>query len=191
MVLPHECATQSAPARAIADRLAAIIPVIETERLRLRAPVINDFQVYAEIVGSSSGRFLIDEPNRENAWLDFAQVTATWMLQGHGVWTVEDRQKRDVLGFVLIGMEPGDHEPELGYMFLEKAHGRGLAGEAAGAVRDYAFEALELKTLVSTVDKYNSPSCALAERLGGVRDAKAEAAHQNAILVYRYRPETS
>ncbi|WP_136657840.1 GNAT family N-acetyltransferase [Nitratireductor sp. XY-223] len=190
MPLPHERPTDSAVAKGIAGQLAAVVPVIETERLRLRAPAIGDFQAYAEIVESAAGRFLLDEPDREGAWHDFAQMTATWMLQGHGVWTVENKRTEELLGFVLIGMEPGDHEPELGYMFREGAQGRGFATEAARAAKAYAFETLQLETLVSTIDKENARSCALAERLGGVRDKKAEAAHGNAILVYRYRHET-
>lgn len=190
MIPPHECATENEAAKEIAGRLAAIVPVIETDRLRLRAPAIGDFQAYAQIAESASGRFLLEEPSREHAWLDFAQMTATWILQGHGVWTVEGAKTGNVLGFALIGMEPGDHEPELGYMFLESAHGRGLATEAAGAVRDYAFKTMKLKSLVSTIDKQNRRSRALTERLGGVRDPQAEVAHGNAILVYRYRPET-
>ncbi|MEM6637072.1 MAG: GNAT family N-acetyltransferase [Pseudomonadota bacterium] len=178
------------PAADFAESLAVLLPHIETETLILRAPRIEDFEVYAEIVARPEGRFLIDQPTRENAWFDFAQMTATWLLRGHGVWTVVCKADRAVpMGFVLIGFEPGDHEPELGYMFREVAEGFGFAFEAARAARDHAFTAMDLPTLVSTVDPENLRSRRLAEKLGGVRDACAEAAHHNETLVYRYQPQ--
>lgn len=185
MTLPHE-RPASGPAAAFAAHLAAELPVIETPRLRLRAPRIEDFQAYAEIATGPSGRFLIDEPSRENAWCDFTQMTATWLLRGHGLWSVETREKGDLVGFVLLGFEPGDHEPELGYMFRDHATGRGYATEAARAARAHAFDTLGMTTLVSTADHDNAASHALAERLGASRDPKAEAAHGDAVRVYRH-----
>ncbi|MDU8944797.1 GNAT family N-acetyltransferase [Ovoidimarina sediminis] len=185
MTLPHE-RPATGPAAAFAAHLSSELPKIETERLRLRAPRIEDFEVYAEIATGPEGRFLIDAPTRENAWYDFTQMTATWLLRGHGLWSVEKREDGALVGFVLLGFEPGDHEPELGYMFRDAATGHGYATEAARAARAHAFDVLALPTLVSTIDHDNVASHRLAERLGATRDAAAEAAHRNEIRVYRY-----
>lgn len=183
--LPHERPAIGAAAERAAA-LAAHIPVIETARLRMRAPRIEDFQAYAAIVEGPSGQFLVETPDREGAWLDFAQMTATWVLRGHGLWAVDTLADETLVGFALIGFEPGDHEPELGYMFLPESTGRGYATEAAEAARAFAFDTLQFPTLVSCVDHENTASRALAERLGGRRDTAAEAAHDNITLVYRY-----
>ncbi|MEM0948977.1 MAG: GNAT family N-acetyltransferase [Pseudomonadota bacterium] len=175
MTLPHERPTASAEAAALASRIADLIPVIETERCRLRAPQIEDFPAHAEIACSERGLGIGGPMNREAAWADFVQLCATWLLRGHGAWTVEDRTTREVLGFVAIGFEPGDLEPELGYMFRETAEGRGLASEAVAAARDHGFGALHLPTLVSYVDDFNTRSRRLAERLGAARDTAGEA----------------
>jgi RimJ/RimL family protein N-acetyltransferase len=71
-------------------------------------------------------------------------------------------------------------------MFRTSVQGKGFATEAAQAARDYAFGPLGLPTLVSTIDHNNDPSIRLSERLGATRDAAAEAAHDNAIRVYRH-----
>lgn len=184
-MLPHERPIPGAAAD-FAARLRAELPVLETERLTLRAPVIEDFAPYAEIAASPEGRYLTDDQTRQSAWLDFAQMTATWLLRGHGLWTVTDRRSGDILGFFLIGFEPGDHEPELGYMLVPGARGRGIAAEAALAVRDHAFGTAGLPSLVSTVDADNAASNRLAERLGAHRDRAAEAAHGNMIRVWRH-----
>ena len=189
MMRPHEIATPG-PAATFAARLQAMLPVIETAQLRLRAPRIEDYAAYEGIACSPRGAGLADggPMDRDDAWYDFANMVAAWTLRGHGLWTVEDRADATVLGFVLLGFEPGDHEPELGYMFTAAAEGRGLAREAARAAMGHAFGTLGFTTLVSTIDPANARSIALAERLGGRRDAAAEAAHGDAIRVYRYSP---
>ena len=148
---------------------------------------LEDFEIYARIGASDRGRHLVaDNTDRAALWLDFTQMVATWLLRGHAVWTVEARTDGAVLGFVLIGFEPGDHEPELGYLFRETAEGRGYAQEAATAARDHALTTLALPGLVSTIDPDNARSIRLATRLGAARDPAAEAAHGNTIRVYRH-----
>lgn len=176
------------PAAAFVASLTAMIPVIETARLRLRAPRIGDFDAWAAIECSERGRFIDGPMTREDAWLDFAQATATWLLRGHGLWSVEGKADGALLGFVLIGFEPGDREPELGFLVSEAAEGKGLAHEAARAARSHAFDTLGWETLVSYIDHGNARSVALAERLGAIRDHAAEAAVGEPVLVYRHLP---
>ena len=173
------------PAAALAAKLQALLPVIETARLILRAPRIEDFDAYAAILMSERAVHMGGPFDRREAWLDFTQVIATWHLRGHGLWTVTDKTDNTTLGFVLIGMEQGDQEPELGYFFLEEAEGKGYAAEAAGAARDHA-RALELPALVSYIDPPNTRSRTLAERVGATRDATAEGALDAEVLVLRH-----
>ncbi len=184
-MLPHEISA-TGPAADFAQKLQSTLPQLGTDRLTLRAPRIDDFQAYAEIACGPRGVFLDGPLSRRDAWLDFAQLVATWVLRGHGLWTVTLTESKEVLGFAFVGFESGDHEHELGFLFREIAEGHGYAAEAATAVRGYAFDVLGMKTLVSTIDPDNARSARLAARLGGVRDAMAEAAHDNQILVYRY-----
>lgn len=174
-VAPHEIPCPG-PAADLAARLQAMLPVLTTERLTLRAPRLEDFDCYAQIVAGPGGRFLVDAPSREAAWADFMQLTATWLLRGHGAWTLVRRTDDTAAGFVLIGFEPGDQEPELGYMLHPEATGEGLAVEACRAVLDHARDAFGMTRLVSYVSEANERSAALARRLGARRDPAAEAA---------------
>ncbi|WP_179378328.1 GNAT family N-acetyltransferase [Jannaschia marina] len=164
----------------VAARHAAALPVLETPRLRLRAPEMGDLPVWTAILADWP-----DGPvSPEDAWADFAVYTAAWLLHGHGLWTVTTRAG-EVLGFVMVGLEWGDAEPELGYMFRPEARGQGYATEAAAAARDHGMQLLG--TLVSYVDPANVASNALAARLGATRDAAAEAALAEPVHVWRYR----
>jgi RimJ/RimL family protein N-acetyltransferase len=170
------------PAAALAARLAAQIPVLETARLRLRAPRIEDFPAYAGIVATERGVHVGGPLTREEAWLDFAQMVAGWTLRGHGVWSVERRADGALLGFVPLGFEPGDEEPELGFLFGAEAEGRGYAREAALAARDFAFGPLGWKTVVSYVAPQNDRSIRLAERMGARREPRT----LDVVLVFRH-----
>jgi len=125
----------------------------------------------------------------DEAWADFAQMCANWLLRGHGLFTVEIGGRP--AGFVVLGAEPGDREHELGFMMSDAAEGRGLALDAAAAVRDWAWRDLGLPTLVSYVDASNTRSAALARRLGAARDPAAEAAIGPGIEVWRHPRPTA
>lgn len=154
--------------------LAAAIPVLNTERLTLRGPMLEDFPLLVEInesVAELSQRE--GAGRRDGAWQDFAQMTATWVWRSHGWWTVCDTG--GPCGFVGLGFEPGDRCPELGYLFAAEARGKGYATEAATAARDFARAELKLDALVSYISDGNDASQGVARKLGAMRDATAEA----------------
>lgn len=183
MTSRHEEPTPG-PAREIAHAFAASVPVIRTGRLVLRAVRLEDFPGYATILCTDRGRYAGGPLSREDAWSDFAALSAGWVLHGHGGWAVAETATGDLLGFVLLGLEPGDVEIELGYLFLEGAEGRGFATEAATAARDWAFNTLGLQTFVSYIASENARSIALARRLGAVEDTPKEWPKGN--VVYRH-----
>lgn len=194
MTAPHEMPGAGSTA-AFADRLAAMVPVIEAGRVRLRAPRLADLPAWTEILCSDRAVHMDGPYARDDAFMEFAAGAGSWLLRGHGVWTVDPREGGEPLGFVLVGFEPGDREPELGFFLRAGAEGQGYASEAAQAARDWAW-AQGLPSLVSYVDPANARSARLAERLGARRDVGAEAAYagtpDDGIAVYRHpRPETA
>lgn len=185
---PWEAAPTGASA-AFAATLRNRMPQLETARLVLRAPEIGDFEAYRQILMSPRAIYMNGPLDRHAAWLDFAQCVANWQLRGHGLFVIEEKATGETLGFTLICMEYGDREPELGWFLTEAAEGKGHAFEAAGAVRDWGIRELKLPALVSYIDRVNTRSTRLAERLGGRPDEAASAAlDQDGVVVYRHWP---
>ncbi len=174
-------APTGAAAKAAATHRASI-PVLETARLRLRAPTLHDLPAWTEIFAAPPFK-----ADAEEAWTEFSYYTASWMLHGHGLWAVELHDGK-LVGFTHVGLEWEDDEPELGWMFLSDHHGQGYATEAAQAARDFALGLIP--TFVSYIDPANDPSSAVAKRLGAERDAAAEAGilatEGEAIEVWRH-----
>jgi RimJ/RimL family protein N-acetyltransferase len=190
MTRPWE-APPTGPAAALADRLAAIVPVIATDRFRLRAPRIKDFPVYARFLTDNASIDDLADDDREAAWLDFCQIVASWPLRGYGSWTVEGKDSGAAVGAIILNHEFGDPEVELGWAVALGHEGQGIATEAAVAARAHAFSAFGFPTLVSYIDPVNARSVAVATRLGATRDTAAEAALGDDILVYRHHPKVT
>ncbi|WP_425037801.1 GNAT family N-acetyltransferase [Primorskyibacter sp. S187A] len=165
--------------------MGASIPVLRGPRVTLRAPKLRDFPAYQEIICSEHGQFLGPEnASPSEAWYGFAAMTGGWLLHGHGGWAVElsaGEAAGETVGFVLIGLEPGDLEPELGYLFRAAFEGQGLAFEAASLALSHASAALQFPSLVSYIDPENSRSVALAKALGAAPDGTVSGS-----VVYRH-----
>ena len=182
----HEMPTPG-PAKDIAACFNALVPLVKTERLMLRGPRLSDFPALAEIAAGPRSVYIGGPMERDTAWSEFAGMVANWYLHGHGAWTIEDAATCQVLGFVLLGLEPGNNEVELGYVLTEAAEGKGIASEAVAAVRDWAAAELNLTDLVSYIDRGNARSIRLAERLNAKRDPTAEdLVGDNTTYVYRH-----
>ena len=179
----------SGAAAARAAAMAALVPELVTERLRLRAPRISDYPVYAGFARDDRGIGVRRGETDLEAWNDFCQLVASWPLRGFGPWTFEPRDGGDPLGLATLDHEFGDPEPEVGWLVIPEAEGRGYATEGARAALGHAFGALGFATIVSYVNRENPGSARVAERLGGRRDPEAEAALDGGTFVYRHRPE--
>lgn len=158
-------------------------PVLNTERLVLRAPEMADFEAYAALMMSDRARHMGGPFDREGAWYAFCHDAAQWLLMGHGALMVQ--ADGEVVGQVAINSGPLFPEHELGWMVYAQAEGKGYALEAALCLMGWARDALKLPSLVSYIDHDNYRSCRLAERLGAVLDPDA-ARPDPADLVYRH-----
>jgi RimJ/RimL family protein N-acetyltransferase len=128
---------------------------------------------------------------REEAWAEFTDHTACWLLHGHGLWTI-DAQSTPAAGFVTLGFEYADPEAELGVFLGAEAEGQGLALEALTAARAHVFETLDWPSVVSYVGADNLRALRLMRRLGARRDPQAEAAIGDATLrVFRHHREAA
>lgn len=165
--------------------MSPAIPVLETERLRLRAPALSDFAAYAAFFASERAAHEGGPMNERAAWREFCATLACWPLRGFGGWSVTGRADGGYLGEVGLFQPVEYPEPEIGWMVVPEAERRGIAHEAALAVRAWAYRTLGLTTLVSYIDPANARSIRLAERLGAVRDETA-ARPDPGDLVYRH-----
>lgn len=150
--------------------MTGAIPVLETARLRLRAPRMDDFEAYAAFGASPRAAILGGPFSRAQSFQRLAGIGGHWILRGYGRWLVADRETDAPLGVVGPFYPEGWPEPEIAWTVFDAAEGRGIAHEAALAARTYAYRSLGWQTAISCVAPDNRRSQALAERLGCRRD---------------------
>lgn len=177
-------------AAAIAQAVAAALPVIATPRLRLRAPRVTDYPAYASVFTTDRAVFMGGPFDDQGAYADFCEAIAGWMLRGAGMWTITLAADEAPLGWIYLWQQHCDPEPELGWVLTAAAEGRGYAAEAARAVLPHAVALYGVGGFVSYIDAGNDRSARLAAALGATRDARAEAAMaasgETDLHVYRH-----
>ena len=146
---------------------APSIPMLETERLRLRAWREEDLAPFAEFCGNeATARFVGGTCDRMGAWRRIAAHLGHWTLRGYGPLAIEDKAGGRFMGYSGLWKPEGWPEPEVIWGLMADCHGRGFATEAARRVREYAYRELGWRTLISFVAAENAPSRRVAQRLG-------------------------
>ena len=139
---------------------------LETERLILRPWEESDAADFRVLLSERGN----GPPTLEHARTTIAKLLTATATTGIALLPIERRDEGDFIGYcgLIIGRSTVE-EPEIAYELFQRAHGRGYATEAAGAVLDAAI-ATGRKRLWSTVAAWNTPSFRVLEKLGFERD---------------------
>lgn len=145
-----------------------VAPTLVTERLALRMPRLADFEHHAAFHASPRAGWEGGAKSRRAAWDIWAGDVAAWALRGYGAFSVD----MDGAFVGEVGIYHPDHfpGPELGWMVVPGAEGRGIAFEAAKAVLGWIRQSFDWPHITSIIDPGNARSIALGLRLGGVID---------------------
>jgi RimJ/RimL family protein N-acetyltransferase len=168
------------------------IPVLETDRLTLRAPGPQDWEAWRTFMLDDRSRFVRPAEVTEGlAWRALGHLLGHWVLRGFGSFVFCAKGSDRAIGHCGPWYPAGWPEREIGWTVWDAAaEGQGYAFEAAQATVAHAFRDLGWTTAVSYIDPANARSIALAERLGARHDPEATP-NQPGLLVYRHpRPET-
>jgi RimJ/RimL family protein N-acetyltransferase len=167
---------------------AVHIPTVETQHLRLRAPLASDFAAYAEFRASERTRILGGPNDRAEAFHMLCGLVGHWHIRGYGRWMVADRDTDAPLGIVGIYFPEDWPEPEIGWSVFDHAEGRGIAHEAAVVAREYAYQVLGWSRIVSLIVPDNVRSAALARRMGCVVEGQFAHPFHGSMDVWRHIP---
>ena len=140
------------------------IPVLETERLVLRAPRLGDVKAVAVLANDrriAENTARIPHPYRASDAEDFI---STANLGNETVFLITQRNGVMVgaCGFTQLDRHP----PEIGYWLGAKFWGKGYATEAVRAMIDHAFTDLDHQALQSSARVTNPASRRVLEKCG-------------------------
>jgi RimJ/RimL family protein N-acetyltransferase len=146
------------------------IPSLETERLLLRAFTADDVAPLAAIHGDERTMQFLGgqtDPTLLGANDKILSYLGHWALNGFGRWAVQEKASGRMIGRTGF-LDAPDEWPgnELGWTFLRETWGNGYATEAATAARDFGFREIGMERVISMIHPDNTPSQAVAKRLG-------------------------
>ncbi|MFP7721473.1 GNAT family N-acetyltransferase [Lysobacter sp. A3-1-A15] len=139
---------------------------LETERLVLRVPRIEDFERYADMFAREELRSIGGPLVRGEAWRRFLQMPGAWMLQGFAMFSLVEKDTGRWIGLAGPWHPDGWPGTEVGYSLHPDAWGMGYATEACEAAMDFAFDQLGWDEVVHTIARDNAGSQSVARRLG-------------------------
>jgi [ribosomal protein S5]-alanine N-acetyltransferase len=145
------------------------MPAIETTRLLLRSFAENDLDRMAELMADDDFmRFSLGVFSRAQtaAFLDKVRARDRDGLPSQ--FAVIFRENRRLIGYCGFFSQIVDNleQLEIGYRIDPSYWGRGIATEAARAVRDYALNELRQPRVISLIHPDNIPSRRVAEKNG-------------------------
>lgn len=146
-----------------------VIPVVETERLRLRAFREEDLDDFAAMNADPDTMRYIGTGvpiDRTQTWRAMATFIGHWDLRGYGIWAVEERSTGAFVGRVGLFNPEGWPGLEAGWLIGRDFRGRGYATEAGAATLDFAWEHVETDRVMSMIRPPNQASIRVAEKLG-------------------------
>lgn len=142
-------------------------PIVETERLILRPPAIQDFDSWAEFMADPEAtRFLGGVQPRSISWRGMMAVAGSWALLGYGMFSVIEKETGKWVGRLGPWKPEGWPGAEVGYGLARSAWGKGYAKEGVTASINWAFENLGWTEIIHCIDVENVASQRVAKSIG-------------------------
>lgn len=171
------------------------IPVIETERLILRAHRLGDLDALARMWGHPEVvRFIGGTPlTREESWARLLRYVGHWKLLGFGYWAVELKGEDRFVGDVGFAnwqrdISPSlEDMPEAGWAFSPEVHGQGLATEAVQAALGWMDRHAGHPPTACLIGEGHAASVRVAHKCGYREFAHASHKGRPVILFRRQR----
>lgn len=149
--------------------------VLETERMVLRRMKKSDVENFMGIFSDPLAmRYYPATKSRDEVEEWVRWTLGSYRDHGFGLWVAVLKASGEFAGQCGLTVQEveGKEEIEIGYLFLRRFWGRGLATEAAQVVRDHGF-ALGYRRLVSIIDPGNLASRRVAEKTGLMLEKEA------------------
>lgn len=161
---------------------------IKTARLILRPLNIKDLDtVHAYASDKENTEFMLWLPNdtKEETAEFLTIVTEEWEKEHPSFYEFAIEFNSKQIGAVSICLNGEKTEGEIGWILNKQYWGKGIATEAALAIKDFAINELKILRLVATCDYRNQSSCRVMEKTGLFLE------DDNGIRTYPKRGETA
>ncbi len=141
--------------------------VIETPRLTLRVPSLNEFDPWCAFMADEDAAKYIGKAQPPSVvWRGICTMIGAWYAEGFAMFSVFEKATGRWVG--RVGPWSPHQWPglEVGWGVSRDVWGKGYALEAAAASMDFAVNVLGWTDIIHSIHPDNTPSQNLAMRLG-------------------------
>jgi RimJ/RimL family protein N-acetyltransferase len=180
-------------------RQSVEIPILETQRLRLRGHRVDDLDACAAMWADPVVfRHTTGKPQpREEVWWRILRYIGHWALLGYGFWALEEKATGRFIGDLgfadfkrEISPSLGD-APESGWVLASDFHRKGYATEAMRTVIAWGDEHFGAVRTACLIQPDNAASLHVAEKLGYREYARSSYREHDVIMLERLATETA
>jgi len=140
---------------------------LETPRLLLRPPRIDDLDPFAEMMtDEETARFIGGTSPRAMTWRALMTMIGSWHAHGFAMFSVIEKETGRWVGRLGPWMPDSWPGPEIGWAVVRDCWGRGYAVEGAIATTNWAFDTLGWTTVIHSIAPQNRASQRVAQKLG-------------------------
>lgn len=148
---------------------ARLDTVIETPRLFLKVPSLNEFEPWcAYMADEESAQFIGKVQPPSVVWRSICSIIGSWRAVGFGFFSVFEKSTGRWVGRLGPWAPHGWPGNEVGWGVIREVWGKGYALEGSMASMDYAVDVLGWTDIIHSINPDNLPSQKLAARLGSV-----------------------
>lgn len=146
---------------------------LETERLILRQWKDSDLKVFARLNSCEKVMRYFPKPLTQLESDKLAQTLSELITKNSwGVWALEEKNSREFIGFTGLKPTPDylKFSPSIEVLWRldSKYWHKGYATEAAKKSLEFAFNTIQVKSVVSYTSTINTPSQKVMQRIGMV-----------------------
>ena len=149
--------------------------ICETKRCIIREMSEDDMEAIYEIYRGENVRKYMDslqEDRKKELELIRSYIKNQYGFWGYGIWMIERKEDRRVIGRVGFHLRQGYEEPELGFVIGEEYQRLGYAYECCKAVLETGRKEYEFDRVQALVKEENKASISLCKKLGFTRIEK-------------------
>lgn len=150
-------------------------PVLETERLLLRAFALDDTDDFYTLRNHPDVLQAMDrpaDPDKEAVRTMIASIQQSFEEQNGISWVLELKENNAFIGtFGFWRMWPEHARAEVGYSLLPEFWRKGYMLEAMEACMQFAFQKMNIHSVMANINPDNAGSWKLLERLGFRQEA--------------------
>jgi RimJ/RimL family protein N-acetyltransferase len=143
----------------------------------------SDVDLWVTLHGDERVNQFVGAYAEEAALAVLQRIERQWLERGHGLFAIESRESGRFLGRCGLVYSERSAEVDLGWTLRAEAWGHGYATEAARAVAEWGFGALDVPYFTATIHPGNAASVHVAERLGFTA-SRADVLHGEPVTIY-------